>query len=101
MPSTPAGPSSKAQDATAGRDHLSAGDAGRLLVADSWRRSLAAGVDPGLCSAPLVFDTDMISAVRQAHPLDRHLPMLRETLRGMADASEHLMVITDAGGHVL
>lgn len=75
--------------------------AGRPLIADSWQRSLAAGVDPGLRSAPQVFDADTVAGVRQGHPLDAHLPMLRETLRGMADASSHLMVITDADGHVL
>lgn len=95
-------PSSQARETTIGRDRLPvAGAPGRLLVADSWRRSLAAGVDPGLRSAPLVFDADMVAAVREEHPLGRHLPMLRETLRGMADASAHLMVVTDAGGHVL
>jgi hypothetical protein len=87
---------------TAGHDRLPvAGDAGRPVIADSWRRSLAAGVDPDLRSAPLVFDADTVPGVRESHPLDRHLPMLRETLRGMADASSHLMVITDADGHVL
>lgn len=95
-------PSSQARDVTAGRDRLPiAGDASRPIIADSWRRSLAAGVDPDLRSAPLVFDADTVPGLREAHPLDRHLPMLRETLRGMADASAHLMVITDADGHVL
>jgi hypothetical protein len=77
------------------------GATGRLLVADSWRRSIAAGVDPGTRCAPQAFDADTVADVREAHPLDRHLPMLRETLRGMADASAHLMVITDAEGQVL
>ena len=96
-------PSRQAHDVLADCDRHapSAGTAGRLMVADSWRRSLAAGVDPELRSAPLVYDADMLPEVRRAHPLDRHLPMLRETLRGVADASAHLMVITDAEGHVL
>ncbi len=81
-------------------DRLTPG-AGRPVVADSWRRSLAAGVDPDLRSAPLVFDADAVAEIRAGHPLDRHLPMLRETLRGMADASAHLMVVADAEGHVL
>jgi hypothetical protein len=71
------------------------------MVVDSWARSLAAGVDPDLSSAPLVFDADALAGFRECHPLDRHLPMLRETLRGMADASAHLMVVTDAKGLVL
>ena len=95
--------SSHARNAIADGDHRTpfAGDVGRLLIADSWERSLAAGVDPDLRSAPLVFDTDTVAGVREGHPLDRHLPTLRQTLRGMADASSHLIVVTDAEGHVL
>jgi len=97
--------SSQARDATTDCDRRTpaagTGPPGRLVVAESWRRSLAAGIDPDLRSAPLVLDTDAVAGVRQGHPLDPHLPMLRETLRGMADASAHLMVITDADGHVL
>lgn len=92
-------PSSQARDTIAGRDHLPG--AARPVIADSWRRSLSAGVDPGLRSAPLIFDADVVGGVRESHPLDRHLPMLRETLRATADASAHLMVVTDADGHVL
>jgi hypothetical protein len=100
---TPLMPSSKAPQPIADGDRPSpsADTGGRLMVADSWRRSLAAGVDPGLRSAPLVLDADAVAIVRQSHPLDRHLPLLRETLRGMADASSHLMAVTDAEGHVL
>jgi hypothetical protein len=95
-------PSSQARDTIAGRATLpGAGAAGRPVIAESWRRSLAAGVDPGLRSAPLVFDADTVGGVREGHLLDRHLPMLRETLRATADASAHLMVVTDADGHVL
>jgi GAF domain-containing protein len=71
------------------------------MVSASWRRSLEAGIDPGLRSAPLVFDADAVAGVRESHPLGRHLPLLREALRDMADASAHLMVVTDAEGHVL
>jgi len=94
---------SQARDAIADCDRRTpvVGTGGRPMVADSWRRSLAAGVDPAMRSAPMVFDADAVDGVRQSHPLDRQLPMLRETLRGMADASAHLMVVTDAEGHVL
>jgi hypothetical protein len=73
----------------------------RPLISDSWRRSLNAGIDPGTQSAPLVFDADVLADARESHPLDRHLPMLRHTLRDMADATAHLMAVTDAKGHVL
>ncbi len=71
------------------------------LITDSWRRSLAAGVAPETRAAPLVFDTDELADAREGHPLDRHLPLLRQSLRTMADATAHLMVVADAGGHVL
>jgi hypothetical protein len=35
------------------------------------------------------------------HPLAPHLELLRGTLRGVVDSTAHLMVITDARGHVL
>ncbi len=74
---------------------------GRTLITDSWRRSLDAGVDPGIRSAPLVYDTDVLAEARRSHPLDRHLPVLRQALRGMADATAHLMVVSDGDGVVL
>lgn len=73
----------------------------REVICASWRRSLAAGVNPEVAAAPLVYDQDRIGDARARHPLDPHLPMLRSTLRGAADATSHLMVITDEGGHVL
>jgi hypothetical protein len=73
----------------------------RDVICESWRRSLAAGVTPEVTAAPLVYDADRIGDARAQHPLDPHLPMLRSTLRGAADATSHLMVITDEDGHVL
>jgi hypothetical protein len=73
----------------------------RTWISESWRRSLDAGIDPETRAAPLVYDTDVLADARQLHPLDRHLAMLRHTLRGVADATGHLMVIADADGHVL
>lgn len=70
-------------------------------IRNSWRRSLAAGVDPGLQAAPLVYDADAIDDARAAHPLAAHLPMVRELLRHVAEASDHLMVVTDGDGCVL
>ncbi|NKZ06315.1 helix-turn-helix domain-containing protein [Actinomadura latina] len=73
----------------------------RPPISASWRRSRDAGVDAALASAPLAFERDSIAAARAAHPLRPHLPMLEALLRGVADETEHLMVITDAAGHVL
>ncbi|MES9539897.1 MULTISPECIES: helix-turn-helix domain-containing protein [unclassified Actinomadura] len=73
----------------------------RPPIAESWRRSADAGVDAGMASAPLVFDRDALAGARAAHALEPHLPMLQALLRRVADETEHLMVITDAEGHVL
>jgi hypothetical protein len=77
------------------------GAAARAVICDSWRRSRAAGVAAEIPGAPLVFDADVVADARAAHPLDRHLPMLRGLLRRVADESAQLMVITDAEGHAL
>ncbi|REE94870.1 helix-turn-helix domain-containing protein [Thermomonospora umbrina] len=75
--------------------------AARAAICDSWRRSWEAGVGVETETAPLVFDTDVVADARAAHPLDRHLPMLRALLGRAADESAQLMVITDAEGHAL
>ncbi|MFG2000789.1 GAF domain-containing protein [Spirillospora sp. NPDC048911] len=82
--------------------HESADPAGaRPSISASWRRSWRAGVDTAVASAPLVYDRDVIADARAAHPLDRHLPILRGLLRQVADETAHLMVITDGEGHAL
>ncbi|MEU5878956.1 GAF domain-containing protein [Spirillospora sp. NPDC047279] len=73
----------------------------RRPISESWRRSWDAGIDVEVASAPLVYDRDVIADARAAHPLDPHLPMLRDLLRQVADEAEHIMVITDAEGHAL
>ncbi|WP_433472765.1 GAF domain-containing protein [Spirillospora sp. CA-142024] len=73
----------------------------RPPIAESWRRSRDAGIDAGVAAAPLVFDRDVLADARAAHPLERHLPMLRNLLRRVADETEHLMVITDETGNAL
>ncbi|TDD75036.1 helix-turn-helix domain-containing protein [Actinomadura rubrisoli] len=85
----------------AGPVHRDAGPAAREPIAESWRRSRAAGVDVEVVSAPLVFDRDVLADARGAHPLDPHLPLLRDLLRRVADEADHLMVITDEAGHAL
>lgn len=73
----------------------------RPLISASWRRSREAGVDAAVEAAPLAFERDSLADARGAHPLRPHLPMLEALLRGVADETEHLMVITDAAGRVL
>ncbi|MPY78323.1 MAG: GAF domain-containing protein [Actinophytocola sp.] len=73
----------------------------RSVISESWDRSLAAHVDPDSKLPPLVYDTDELDDVRQAHPLASVLPLLRQNLVSIADDAEHIMIVTDADGHIL
>jgi len=82
------------------------GDSGdtfvRAPIADSWRRSAAAGVDPsGLRIAPQVADADEASARWEIHPLAEMAPLIRSCLAATADESQHLIVVSDANGVLL
>ncbi len=74
----------------------------REPIADSWRRSAAAGVDPsGTRIAPIVADADETSARWEIHPLAEMAPMIRSCLAASADESRHLIVVSDANGILL
>ncbi|MDT7675405.1 MAG: hypothetical protein QOD82_3307, partial [Pseudonocardiales bacterium] len=73
----------------------------RPVVSDSWQRSLAAHVDPDNRTPPVVYAPDEISELRAAHPLNAVMPLLRGTLVSIADEAMHVMLVTDAKGHVL
>ena len=73
----------------------------RAVVSDSWRRSLAAHVDPDHGAPARVYDDDELAALRESHPLAPVLPMLRTTLLEIADEAMHVMIVTDASGHIL
>jgi hypothetical protein len=77
-------------------------DAVRVPIADSWRRSQDAGVDPsGNHLAPVLADEDETSARWDMHPLAAALPLIEDSLTAIADESEHLIVISDADGLLL
>lgn len=73
----------------------------RELISQSWERSLSANVDPEADGPPLVFAEDDITQMRQDHPLAECMPLLRHTLLGIADEALHIMIVTDAHGHIL
>jgi hypothetical protein len=72
----------------------------RSVVADSWRRSAGALVDPD-SAAPVDLSDDELEAYREAHPLTRALPVFRDLLGTIAEDGEHLMAICDAHGRLL
>src|SRR4051812_45660891 len=73
----------------------------RALVSASWRRSLAARVDPDRGEPPVVYDQGEVADLRAEHPLAAVMPALRAMLVSFADEAEHVMIITDAAGHLL
>jgi GAF domain-containing protein len=74
----------------------------REPIADSWRRSFEAGIDPtGNQLAPVVADEEETHARWEEHPLARAAPLIHECLAAIADETDHLVVITDAGGVLL
>ncbi|MEJ8281889.1 GAF domain-containing protein [Pseudonocardia spirodelae] len=73
----------------------------RPVVSDSWQRSLAAHIDPENRLPPLVYRADELREVREHHPLHAVMPLLRTTLVSIADEAMHVMLVTDADGHVL
>jgi hypothetical protein len=70
----------------------------RAVVAQSWRRSGDAGVDPVRHLAPILMDDREIEERWSRHPLYPVLPMLRDLLRGATSDSAHMLVISDAAG---
>ncbi len=73
----------------------------RDLVAESWRRSAAAGVDAGSCAPPLALPTDELADYRQAHPLSSVFPLLYDVLGRSAEELDSLMALGDADGRLL
>lgn len=73
----------------------------RNIVTESWRRSLAANVDPDATEAPIAYARNDITARREAHALAPALTTVQHTLVDIADTARHLVVVTDAQGVVL
>jgi GAF domain len=87
------------------RDAVLSGDPApappRRVISESWRRSLAANVDPDSNPPTPVYDADELAAIRDRHPLAAVLPLLRSTLVRVADEAVHVMIVTDASGNIL
>jgi hypothetical protein len=73
----------------------------RRVVSESWRRSLAARVDPERRTPPVVYSARDVPDLRAGHPLNAVMPLLRDTLVSIADEAMHVMLVTDAEGLVL
>lgn len=73
----------------------------RKVVVESWRRSLALGVDPTAGAAPLDLAADELPAYRQNHPLAPMMPLIRKLLVENADEAGHIVAVGDELGRLL
>jgi GAF domain len=71
----------------------------RREVADSWRRSLAEGVDPDCITEQPV--SDDVSRLRDSHPLSSAMPIIRQLLVDDAAESGVVVAVTAADGTLL
>src|SRR6266542_2064261 len=72
------------------------GAAVRPVISASWRRCVRAGVSPDAGEVPLL-DRAALGQRRAASGLAAAVPGLREVLGGTG----HLLIVTDADGHLL
>jgi hypothetical protein len=73
----------------------------RAEVAESWRRSAAAGVDADTVGAPITLPSSTLSDTREAHPLAQVFPVLDDVLGRAARDCEAIMAVSDATGQLL
>ena len=73
----------------------------RPLVARSWSRVLRAGLDPDGRNPRDPLPTEQVLARRRASPISLVVDELRQIITSVADASQFLMVVTDADGIIL
>jgi GAF domain-containing protein len=73
----------------------------RALVARSWSRMMTLGLDPDGANARNQVAEGEVERLRRESPLSLVIDDLRAALTSVADASQFLMVVTDADGVVL
>ena len=73
----------------------------RPTIVESWRRSLAARLDPTDLLAPIEADESEVLERWLEHPLASLTHVLTEQLRKVAEESRGVIVVTDASGLVL
>ncbi len=73
----------------------------RPVIDASWQRMRRLGIDPDSRSAAPVLTVEELEGRRRTSRLAEALPTLRGGLISLAEQAAHIMVIVDAGGHVL
>lgn len=72
----------------------------RSVVGESWRRSARARVSPD-GAALMDLGAEELGSYREAHPLARAMPVIRELMSAYATDGEHLLAVCDAHGRLL
>ena len=75
----------------------------RSVIAASWRRSQRAGIEPEASAGcgPDRLDASGLAERRSESGLEPSMPILRELLGAHASDAHHLLIVTDATGHLL
>ena len=73
----------------------------RPLVAQSWKRSAAAGIDADRAEAPLRLERPELLDYRASHPLSAVFPLLYDVLGRAAEDSDCVMAVGDDRGQLL
>jgi hypothetical protein len=73
----------------------------RGMVADSWLRSVAAGVDADASRPPITLERDRLTEYRAGHPLAKVFPLIYEVLGRAAEDCDSVLAVTDERGQLL
>ncbi|MFI6685503.1 GAF domain-containing protein [Streptomyces sp. NPDC050485] len=73
----------------------------RTEIEESWRRMLSRGLDPDRGHHAGLLPLGEVERRRRQSPLTEVLPILRDALVAVADAAQHIMVVSDAEGRLL
>ena len=73
----------------------------RDLVADSWLRSMAAGINVDASEPPITLDRGLLNDYRAEHPLSGIFPLLYDVLGKAAEDCDSVMAVADEHGQLL
>ena len=73
----------------------------REIVADSWLRSVAAGIKADTSDPPITLDRSMLRQYRAEHPLAQIFPLLSDVLGQAAQECDAVMAVADEQGQLL
>ncbi|MEN8652638.1 GAF domain-containing protein [Streptomyces sp. 21So2-11] len=87
------------------RDAVLSGEPSRIaprpVIDASWQRMLRIGINPEQSTSSLLLPADEMERRRRTTALGELLPALSKGLAAITDASQQIMVVTDAEGRVL